>query len=621
MKLLLVLASIITLGHTIQAQDQRWQQRVEYKMDVKLDVKNHRFSGIQNLTYHNNSPDTLGRVFYHLYFNAFQPGSMMDIRSSTIEDPDPRVGNRISKLKDGEYGRLNVSTLRQDNKTIEFREVGTILEVILAEPVLPGKSTQLDMEFTGQVPIQIRRSGRDSREGIAYSMSQWYPKLCEYDYMGWHANPYIAREFHGVWGSFDVKLMLDAKYTVGGTGYLQNPNEVGHGYQDPGVKVKSSKGDLTWHFKADNVHDFMWAADPDYTHIKAKVPEGPTLHFFYQKSEKTEKSWSQLPEFTVKAFQYMNKQFGKYPYEQFSVVQGGDGGMEYPMSTLVTGERSLSSLVGVTVHELIHSWFQGVLAFNESLYPWMDEGFTSYATDRTMRHLFDPSGRQIPHKGAYGGYFYNAQSGKEEPLTTHADHYLTNTSYGINAYNKGSVFLHQLSYIIGEEIMMKGMRRFFNAWKFQHPNPNDFIRIMEKTSGIQLRWYLEHWMNTTNQIDYGIRSITAKGRNTIVKLERAGNMMMPVDLEVELKSGSKRLYYIPLRMMRGAKQPSDNIKWIELESWPWVEPVYELTIDVAIDDIKRIEIDPSRRMADVDRDNNKLYRTGALVYPMVPKRK
>src|SRR5690606_8809966 len=112
-----------------------------------------------------------------------------------------------------------------------------ILQVPLKKPVLPGQKVVLDMEFEGQVPIQIRRSGRDNREGIALSMSQWYPKLCNHDDDGWHPNPYIGREFYPVWGDYDVKITIDADYILGGTGYLQNPNEMGYGYEDEGVEV------------------------------------------------------------------------------------------------------------------------------------------------------------------------------------------------------------------------------------------------------------------------------------------------------------------------------------------------------------------------------------------------
>ncbi len=167
-------------------------------MEVRLDVKTHKVAGTQKLTYYNNSKDTLRRVYYHLYFNAFQPGSMMDVRSRNIPDPDRRVGDRISKLKADEIGYQHVQSLKQDGKDLTYKIDGTILEVTLAKPILPGTKTVFDMKYESQVPLQVRRSGRNNKEGIAYSMTQWYPKMAEYDHQGWHAYPYVAREFHGV---------------------------------------------------------------------------------------------------------------------------------------------------------------------------------------------------------------------------------------------------------------------------------------------------------------------------------------------------------------------------------------------------------------------------------------
>ena len=172
------------------------------------------------------------------------------------------------------------------------------------------------MEFLSQVPLQIRRTGRDNAEGIAYSMTQWYPKMCEYDYQGWHANPYVGREFHGIWGDFNVKITIDKKYVIGGTGYLQNPDEIGKGYEASGSSVQASSGDkLTWHFIAPNVHDFAWAADQDYVHTSHQAKDGPMMHFFYQKNDKTTDNWEALPKIMDKAFTFINQHCGKYPYD------------------------------------------------------------------------------------------------------------------------------------------------------------------------------------------------------------------------------------------------------------------------------------------------------------------
>jgi len=599
--------------YLISAQSDRWQQRVQYKMNIDFDDKKHQFIGSQSIRYTNNSPDTLDRVFYHLYFNAFQPGSMMDVRSRTISDPDPRVGSRIFNLNPDEIGFHKIASLKQDGVPVKFDMVETILEVKLAKPILPGKSTTLDMSFSSQVPLQIRRSGRNNSEGIDYSMAQWYPKLCEYDYQGWHANPYIGREFYGIWGDFDVTINIDEKYMVGGTGYLQNPDQIGKGYTKNEVNPKSDKnGKLAWHFFAPNVHDFLWAADPDYTHTSLLREDGLTLHFFYQANEKTKDNWEALPEIMDKAFDYINKNFGQYDYKQYSFIQGGDGGMEYPMATLITGERNLGSLTGVAVHELMHSWYQMMLATNESLYAWMDEGFTSYASSRVMQHLIEnkvlKQGRvsDNPQAGNYAGYFNLAKSGFEEPLTTHSDHYQTNRAYGLAAYSKGAVFLAQLEYVLGKTNFDEALLRYFNTWKGKHPNVNDFIRIFEKVSNLELDWYKEYFYHTTYTVDYAVNNVSSSGIDkTVVVLERKGKIPMPVDVVVAKKDGSKIGYTLPLQIMRGSKSSDLNdLEWIVGEDWPWTNNQYTLIIPLNSDNIVSIVIDPSERMADIERSNN-----------------
>ncbi|NQZ77469.1 MAG: M1 family metallopeptidase [Ekhidna sp.] len=578
-----------------------WQQRVDYQMAIDFNVDKHQFAGKQTLKYYNNSPDTLRKVFYHLYFNAFQPGSMMDTRSRSIEDPDGRVGDRISKLDNSEIGYHKIITLTQDDENVIFEIEGTVLEVTLSKPILPGSSTVLDMNFQSQVPIQIRRSGRNSAEGIDYSMAQWYPKIAEYDERGWHAHPYVAREFYAPWGDFDIKLTIDKKYVVAATGLLQNGNDIGYGYQEQGIDVKRKGKKLIWHFKAINVHDFVWAADRDYVQTTSQVPNGPLLRFFYQQNSKTE-AWEDLPELAVKAFSFIEKNFGKYPYSQYSIIQGGDGGMEYPMATLITGERNIKSLVGVTVHEALHSWYQGTLATNESYYAWMDEGFTTYATAETMAQLFDGSDRTQARN--YQVYDYLTLTGKEEALSTHSDHFNTNSAYSLGSYYKGAIALAQMNYLIGKESTAKALKRYYNEWKFKHPDANDWIRVFEKESGVELDWYLDYWVNSTHTIDYAIDSVGGNDESTSITLKREGKMPMPVDIYVTFIDGTKKIYYTPLVMMRGEKKNETSIERKTLPDWPWTHTSYQFSIDRPIQDIKTIEIDESGFMADVNRKNN-----------------
>lgn len=618
----IILLSFLSLGfNSAFAQSAPyWQQHADYKMEVSMDVKNYQYKGKQELVYTNNSSDTLKKVFYHLYPNAFQPGSEMDARLHFIKDPDGRMVNkvkqadgkevkqsRIETLKPNEAGYLKITNFKQDGAVAQTRVSGTILEVTLAKPILPNSKTTFTLDFDGQVPVQIRRSGRNNSEGVELSMSQWYPKLAEFDFEGWHADPYIAREFHGVWGNFDVKITIDKEYTIGGSGYLQDKNSIGHGYQDAGVTVTYPKKakTLTWHFIAPNVHDFTWAADKEYTHDIVKGPNDVDLHFFYKNNEKTTANWKQLEPLMVKVMEYYNQRVGAYPYKQYSFIQGGDGGMEYAMCTLMLGNGTLEGILGTATHELGHSWFQHILASNESKHPWMDEGFTTYIEDSALNELKGDKKEVNPFVGNYKAYYSLVNSGKEQPQTTHGDRYDENRPYSISSYIKGSLFLSQLEYIIGKENVDATLKRYFNDFKFKHPTPNDIKRTAERVSGAELDWYLIDWTQTTNTIDYGIKDVVDNAGKTTVSLERIGRMPMPIDLKVDYTDGTSETFYIPLRMMNFIKpNPNPNEKRTVLEDWAWAQQNYSFTIDKNKTAIKKITIDPSGLMADVKQTNN-----------------
>ena len=599
---------LLFIVYTISAQNTSyWQQHADYTMDIDMDVKTYQYKGKQKIVYTNNSPEALDKVFYHLFFNAFQPGSEMDMRQGNIMDPDHRLVNnlgtkeapvyesRIAKLQPDEIGYQKIMTLTQNGKPVKYEVIGTILKVDLNTIIQSGEKATFEMEFEAQVPVQIRRSGRNNEEGIALSMTQWYPKLAEYDFEGWHANAYIGREFHGVWGDYDVTIHIDKNYTIGGTGYLQNPQEIGHGYEDPEKKLKVKKDKkLSWHFKAPKVHDFAWAADDDYIHDKITGENDVTLHFFYKDNSKTKENWKNLQPKTAEILAYYNKHIGQYPYKQYSVIQGGDGGMEYAMCTLITGGENFNPLVSVTAHEFAHTWFQFLLATNEIKHSWMDEGFTSYISHLAMNEVMDQK-KVNPNSSGYRGYYYLVQSGLEDPMSMHADRFNSNFAYGISAYNKGEVLLAQLRYVIGEENLKKTIKKYFREFEFKHPVPNDIKRTAEIVSGLELDWYLNFWTQTTNTIDYIVKEINDKE----IVLENIGTMPMPLDLTVTYMDGSKEDFNIPLRMMYGHKPTEATV----LEAWPWVKLTYSFTTEKMV---KNVMIDPSQDMADIDKENNLL---------------
>jgi len=573
-----------------------WQQKADYKIIVDVDVKKNQYSGSQTIKYKNNSPDTLKNAYFHLFFNAFKPNSEMDIHSRSIKDPDKRVRNRINNLQKKDQGFLKILALKQGGHELKYEIVGTTLEAELNSPIKPGDSAFFDVKFHGQVPLMVRRAGKNSPEGVALSMAQWYPKLAEYDFEGWHADPYIGREFYGVWGDFDVSITIDEKYVVGGTGYLK---------QSFLSNDKTNQNKKTWRFIAPKVHDFSWAADPEFIHDKRVTKNGVIINFYYKRNLSADhiKNWEQLQPAAEKLMLFFSENIGAYPYKQYSFIQGGDGGMEYGMCTFITGKRTFESLVGVAAHELAHSWFQFVLATNESKHEWMDEGFAEYYGTLAESYVIDLN-KENYYNTLYKRYKDYAVSGYEQPQTTHADRFKYNNSYSVSAYVKGFLFLRQLKYLLGEDAFNRTIKKYFRDWSFKHPSPNDFIRIAEKITQAELDWYLTDWTQTTNNIDYSLKKIEKSEGKIVIRIERLGLMPMPLDLKVVFTDGSVKEFHIPLQMMRKDRPLKKGV--IKLSDWPWAAPSFEFSFDYT-KEVNKVLLDPKNKIADINRENNLIF--------------
>ncbi|MFD2553933.1 M1 family metallopeptidase [Sphingobacterium tabacisoli] len=612
---LLALIALISIQSTFAQRKGYWQQKVDYKINVDVDEKNYQYDGTMTLKYTNNSGHSLSKVYFHLYFNAFQPGSMMDYRLSNIADPDSRMAtnlgtkenpkweSRIAKLTPEQIGYQKIKTLSMNGAKTDFKTDGTLLEVRLPHAIEDGATATFDLTWTAQVPEQIRRAGRNSKEDVALSMAQWYPKMAHFDEFGWHLDEYVAREFVAPFGNFDVSIHINKNYVVGASGVLQNADEV-KGYQRK-AKVKTQGNKATWHYKAENIHDFVWAADPKFVVDSTTNKNGVTLYTVYiPVDDATIKNWKQALGLAADFFDLCSQKFGSYPWSTYTIIQGGDGGMEYGTATLVTGGRNIKSLVGVIFHEAAHSWYQHLFGINETVDEWFDEGFTSYVEELGMQQLFYKKGalETNPMIEAYRAYYKLALSGKEEPMSLLADYYNTNYGYSNQAYNKGAVLAEQLGYIIGKSNLEKTFLKFYDIWKFKHPTPNDFKRVAEDVSGINLKWYFNLFVNTTRHIDYAIQEVT----DNSVTLRNKSNLAMPIDVLVEYKDGSKELFYIPLREMRGEKSAEnfaiyENVKRTILEDWNWTVPTYSFPVNKVP---SKIWIDPTQRLADIEASDN-----------------
>lgn len=585
-----------------------WQQRVDYTMDVRLLTDNRALEGEQRLVYHNNSPDTISYVYYHLFYNAFRSGSMF-FRLNRTEENNP--------LHPSFQGGVRIDSMWQDGVPLTWSIDETILRAELDRPVAPGDSTILRMQWFTQIPLVIRRGGHTSPEGVEYTMTQWYPKLAAYDEHGWHPDIYVRREFYGVFGTYTVSITLPARYVVGATGLLVNPAEVRCGYELGSVDTlllypASGKGDKTWRFRAEKVHDFAWSADPGYFHEIARCGD-VTLHLLARRDARLR--WSRAASMTRRLLAYYSRRFGDYGWPQFTIAQGGDGGMEYPMISMITGFRTETSLWGVIAHELAHQWFYGMVANNETDEAWLDEGFAEYLASEARRDTLDLAQTTNPYTGLdrliypwwyapnyrnVENYYRLAVRGLEEPLSTYHDRFRDEQSSAL-VYNKGEGILRMLQTMLGDSIFDTGMRRYVDRWRWRHPSTRDFEREMERASGMRLDWFFNQWVTLSRTCDFGLTRLSSDQRTdgwtTTIEMERKGECEMPLVLELMYDDGTTSRLFVPI----------DGWRHPDLESaatpWRWIDRSYRTTIATR-QEVVRATIDPDMTLLDIDRTDN-----------------
>ncbi len=636
-KIIVILLLFIATQAHAQPSDY-WQQHVSYTISGTLIDSIHSFDGKLSVVYTNNSPDTLHEVWFHLYYNAFQPGSMMHERAKVTNDRG--VADKIDHYKRSDWGEQRISevfrpsdpegsTLGEKKHPLKFEITGTIMKVIMDYPLAPKSNVKISIPFFVQIPPLTRRGGWMNDAGIKYSMSQWYPKICEYDREGWHHQEYVAREFYGVWGDFDVTMNVPAKFCVGSTGQCQNPEEVGWGYDQIAKGVKKGKVYpdsvfsaqhsplIPWHFKASNVHDFAWVAH-EYIHEWDTWSDTVTVHCLYKANE--EQTWKEAMPNTFFMLDHHSKKVGWYQYRNFTNTHGGDGGMEYPQ-LIMDGSAS----AGLIAHEGGHQWFYGMLGNNETRYAFLDEGFTEFI-EMTCQEAHYGRNQKMPgvelpwltrtfipeddtRRRYYSPYLDLATAGYEEPLTIPHDWFREGVNAG-QVYFKTLAGLAQFEYVLGDSVFWAGMKEYFRRWHFKHPNLNDFKRTMQDVSGADLDYYFDEWFASTRTIDYAACGLNSEKKQdgtyeTTVKLKNKDLGVVPIDLTLHYEDGSTGIATIPLSVNQGLAYKKPETGRLFFPSWDWVSPNYEGSI-MTPKEVSWYEIDSSKRMMDLNRRNNVL---------------
>jgi len=607
-----------------------WQQDVQYNIKANIDEKTDILSGEEVLTYTNNSPDELKFVFFHLYENAYQPGSYYDKLAIALQLPD-KYGH-YEKIKCG----LKVDKISCENIDLKTELDNTILKVFLNTPLKSGQSVTFNITFKTYFDIGAdwRRMSVFNAYGFKhYNGGHWYPRISVYDSkFGWTTDQHLGHEFYGDYGTYDVELTFANNFIVDATGVLQNENEVLPPVLKSKLDIKNFKDKplgsapsiivpydstvhKTWKFHADNVHDFAFLADPTFRIGEA---EWNGIKIVALAEEPNAAGWQNAAAYTAKVIQSYSEKVGRYVYPKM-IVSDAHSGMEYPMLTMDSGLDPDYKFV--LAHEVGHNWFFGIIGNNETYRAAMDEGFTQFITTVFIDSIAktEPTkalpksnyakhfSRETSYKEdlAFYQYLSNAVSDDDDPLNTHSDQFSQSFQKGSGyrvVYNKTATMLYNLEYVLGDELFRKAMQHYFKQWELCHPYFEDFRNSIIAFTHVDLNWFFDEWLETTKKIDYGIKSVRKGKENDTyhVTFKRKGQMQMPIDFQVISQRDSIYNFYIPNTWFTKETKATILPKWI---GWDKLNQTYIANIKVQ-GGISKVIIDPSHRLADVNMLNN-----------------
>ncbi|MEE9553033.1 MAG: M1 family metallopeptidase [candidate division Zixibacteria bacterium] len=653
----LIFSTIFLLPLTAQAEEPYFQQRVIYDIKADIDPESAKIAGIENITYFNNSPDTLNEIYFHLYYNAFQPGSYLDKQ-------ERRAGYyQIANTSPKKQGDVAIDRVEIDGQQIENYLVdNTIMTVPLISGLAPGDSVIFYIEFTSQIPA---RGSRTAYGGKHFDIGQWYPKPSVYDRYGWHAHQYLDYEFYADFADFDVELTMPSEYIIAHVGRLLNEEEIFGGLlrvpdgdsiivnalehlivdssavvdsiipeeelaelepiddeiipdsltaeQADTIDIAQEDDDRkTWKIKAENVHDFAFCANPKFI-IDIGRYNDVIIKTYYYKSVK--KRWERKSvDYTRKSLKLFSEKFFPYPYTQYSTVASlVGGGMEYPQLTMITRRSGLRgehthSLESIIAHEVAHAWFYGILGFNETEQSYLDEGLTSFATTLYLEHYYGRYENNFSYKKEWQkrllpngnerndeqrSYINRARERDEDPVMTPANLFATGGRYYNASYQKALSIYFMLEYTLGNEKFDRFMQLLFKKWALKHPYLIDFQEIAEEAYGGDLDWFFRQWFTTTWSLDYSLDSF--KREKTEVDGVSGYNASISI--------GKPGRCISPLDVAFYMKDGSTETIGIPLEAWEDGQLSFDTTVFLPGKPKKAI-VNPDGRLADINRLDN-----------------
>lgn len=479
---------------------------VRYDIQATLDPVKHTIDGKQKLTWRNRSAQPVCAVYLHLYLNAFESAN------STFMTEQRNLSFAFRSdvpIEDGDWGYSKLNRVQQNGQAVRWRFVQpdggpstdrTVVRLDLPQPVAPGASTTLDIDFFNQLPRVTARTGY---YGTFHLVAQWFPKIGVLELPGergataprWNVHEFhMHSEFYADFGEYDVRITVPKGYTVGATG------------EETGAAVEAG-GKVTHRFVQNDVHDFAWTADNRYAKPLDGVYEGPgsprvkVRVLFHPEYESNAQPALQA---TIDSLAYFSRTLGPYPYKTVTVVippfnAQEAGGMEYPTFFTASSYKNVDTdtlarfgLDFVTIHEFGHGYFYGILASNEFEEPMLDEGLNEYWDQRMLRerkqrlHLTTPFLKRLGFAPSFAGFDYERigamTDNPADALGQNSWNRMSSRSYG-TVYSRTATTMHDLEQRVGTPALERAFKLYYARWKFRHPSIADFRDALIEGTG------------------------------------------------------------------------------------------------------------------------------------------
>ncbi len=520
-----------------------WQQKADYVINVTLDDEKQTLSGVETITYYNNSPDNLNYLWLQLDQNVRKQHSHSH-KSHTHIFRDKESFYTLNRLMSDFDGGFKIEYVKDGaGRDIPTTTVETMMRIDLPKPLKSGNSVILNIKWWYNINDRMKVGGRSGMEffkedsNYLYTIAQFYPRMAVYnDIEGWQNKQFLgAGEFSLTFGDFDVKITVPSDHIVGATGELQNATKVLTATQQNRLKQagKSNKpvfivteeeaienesnkasGTKTWHFKALNVRDFAFASSRKFIWDAMGVPFGSRTVMamsFYPKEGNPlwEKYSTKVVAHTIKHY---SKYTFDYPYPHATSIHSNHIGMEYPMICFNGGrpeedgtysKGTKYGMIGVIVHEVGHNYFPMIVNSDERQWTWMDEGLNTFLQTLTQNAWE----RDYPHRRdlKYVAKYMSGNKDTQVPIMTNSE---SVTHFGDNSYAKVAHGLNILrETILGRDLFDYAFKTYANLWKFKNPSPADFFRTMEDASAVDLDWFWRGWFYSIDHVDISISNI------------------------------------------------------------------------------------------------------------------